>query len=96
MTNFVPLYGSLMGYAIASQTLNPKNITKEQIEERIKSCNLKDLQFYNPDSHFALLSQSNYIKNLLAEENKKPPITQSNPIDVGKDYNHKLRLEGEL
>lgn len=76
MTNYVPMYGTLWGYAVASNKTDPMEIPKNIIEERINHLQTKDLRFYNPETHFSLMTLPNYIQDLL----KKPHL----PISTGE------------
>jgi spermidine synthase len=78
MLNYVPLYGTLWGFAIASQTLDPMAISAEEVKKRIADHDLKDLQFYNEHTHFSLMSLPNYVLDLLKEE-KQPYTLQNGP-----------------
>jgi len=70
MLNYVPLYGTLWAYAVASQELDVNEISKLEVDQRIKSLGLKDLQFYNGDTHLGLLSLPNYVRDILAQDHE--------------------------
>ena len=90
MLNFVPLYGSLWGYACASQGMNPHEIEKVEIQNRIEKFGLRDLQFYNPDTHMGVIALPNYIKKLMAK--KHEPVTRENPIKSDKLINPAYKI----
>ncbi|MCB1202538.1 MAG: polyamine aminopropyltransferase [Leptospiraceae bacterium] len=80
MTNYVPFYGTLWGYAFASNSIDPLKIDKSTIQSRIEKFSLPDLQFYNADTHFSLMSLPNWIQKLLAE--KQTPIHSGDSLPV--------------
>lgn len=90
MTNYVPLYGTLWGFAIAGRQSDPKNISKEEINARLKKFNLPALDFYNAEMHHALLALPNYILKLL--ETEQTPIRSGDtlPVPAGSKRNLKL------
>jgi len=90
MLNYVPLYGTLWGFAIASQTLDPLNITPEEVKKRLDHFKLPDLHFYNPNTHFSLMSLPNYVKELLAVEQK--PYTPDYSPNVESQISRNLKI----
>lgn len=72
---YVPLYGTLWGMAMASDSVDPLTLTAEEVDRRIAALGLRDLQLYNGATHHALLAQPNYLRELLA--------TPAAPIQVG-------------
>jgi len=68
MLNYVPMYGTLWGFAVASNKLDPMALTKTQIKERIAKHKLSHLQFYNEDTHFSLMALPNYVQDILRAE----------------------------
>ena len=63
---YVPLYGTLWGMAMASDSVDPLTLSAEEIDRRIAALGLRDLQLYNGSTHQALLAQPNYLRELLA------------------------------
>lgn len=63
---YVPLYGTLWGMAMASDSVDPLTLSTEEVDRRIASLSLRDLQLYNGATHQALLAQPNYLRELLA------------------------------
>ncbi|MGE5095947.1 MAG: polyamine aminopropyltransferase [Betaproteobacteria bacterium] len=61
----IPLYGSIWGFACASGTLDPRDVTPEEAERRLAARGVKDLQYYNGEAHRALFALPNYIKALV-------------------------------
>ncbi len=67
MLNYVPLYGSLWGFAVASNYFSPSLTSKVDIKDRLKKFQLSDLKFYDPETHYSILTIPSYIRNLLKE-----------------------------
>jgi len=62
----IPLYGSIWGFACASDALEPRSLAPEAVERVIAERGVKDLQYYNGEMHRAVFAQPNYVKELLA------------------------------
>ena len=62
---YIPLYGSIWGFACASESLDPRGITPEEAEKRLAERGVKELQYYNGEVHRALFALPNYIKDLV-------------------------------
>ena len=62
---YIPIYGSVWGFASASDTLDPRAIAPAEVERVIAARGLKDLQFYNGEVHRALFALPNYVKKLV-------------------------------
>ena len=60
----IPLYGSIWGFACASDTLDPREVSAAEVERAIGERGLKDLQYYNGEAHRALFALPNYIRAL--------------------------------
>jgi spermidine synthase len=60
----IPLYGSIWGFACASETLDPRAISAEHVERVIAERRIGDLQYYNGEVHRALFALPNYIRAL--------------------------------
>ncbi len=88
--NYVPLYGTLWGFAVASQKNSPWNITKEEIAENLKKWNISSLKYYTPDTHFALLTIPPYIQEFLSTP--KEPYTEKNISISAETKNPEFRL----
>jgi spermidine synthase len=58
----IPLYGSIWGFACASDALDPRAMTPEQVEAVISQRKLSDLQYYNGETHRAVFAIANYVK----------------------------------
>ncbi len=62
----IPLYGSIWGFACASDSLDPRALEPAEVERRIAARGIRDLQYYNGDIHRALFALPNYVKPLVA------------------------------
>jgi len=90
MLNYVPMYGTLWGYAMASQKYDPMDLTPEKIKERIEKFNLKDLKYYTPETHRSLLTLPPYIQSLINKERK--PFTENNLPQIGREHIPNLHI----
>jgi len=63
---YIPIYGSVWGFATASDTLDPRAISPAEVERVIAARGLADLQFYNGEVHRSLFAIPNYVKPLVA------------------------------
>jgi spermidine synthase len=61
----IPIYGSIWGFACASDALDPRAMTPEAVERVIASRGLTDLQYYNAEVHRAMFALPNYIRDLV-------------------------------
>lgn len=62
----IPLYGSIWGFACASDSLDPRAVSPEQAERVLAARGVGELQYYNGEVHRALFALPNYIKALVA------------------------------
>ena len=62
---YIPIYGSVWGFASASDTLDPRSVAPAEVERVIAARGLKDLQYYNGEVHRALFALPNYVKPLV-------------------------------
>ena len=62
----IPLYGSVWGFACASDTLDPRSVAPEAVERVLAERGVGDLQYYNGEVHRALFALPNYIRTLVA------------------------------
>ncbi len=62
----IPLYGSIWGFACASDALEPAALAPEAVERVLAARGVGDLQYYNGDVHRALFALPNYVRALLA------------------------------
>jgi len=76
----VPAFTTLWGFASASESLNPLNLTPEEVDARISARLLKELKFYDGFTHQAMFTLPKYIRSQLAVARKI--ITDSEPISA--------------
>lgn len=62
---YIPLYGSIWGFACASDSLDPSRLEPAAAERVISARGLKDLQYYNGETHRAVFALPNYVKELV-------------------------------
>lgn len=62
---YIPIYGSIWGFACASDSLDPSGIEPAAVEQVISARGLKDLRYYNGDTHRAVFALPNYVKELV-------------------------------
>jgi spermidine synthase len=62
---YIPIYGSIWGFASASDTLDPRSLAPAEVERVIAGRRLRDLQYYNGEVHRALFALPNYVKALV-------------------------------
>ena len=63
---YIPIYGSIWGFASASDSLDPSRLAPAEAERIISARGLKHLQYYNGDTHRAVFALPNYVKELCA------------------------------
>ncbi|HXS51850.1 MAG TPA: polyamine aminopropyltransferase [Usitatibacter sp.] len=61
----IPLYGSIWGFACASDSLDPRALAPEEVERVIQERGIGDLQYYNGDVHRAMFALPNYVRSLV-------------------------------
>ena len=61
----IPIYGATWGFAVASNTLDPRAMTAVDVEQRLHDRGVGDRQFYNGEMHTAMLALPEYIKTLI-------------------------------
>jgi spermidine synthase len=61
----IPLYGSIWGFACASDSLDPRTVAPEEIDRRLAARGVGGLQYYNGEVHRALFALPNYIRELV-------------------------------
>ena len=62
----IPIYGSIWGFACASDALDPRSVTPEQVERVLAERKVGDLQYYNGETHRAVFALPNYVRSLVA------------------------------
>jgi spermidine synthase len=61
----IPLYGSIWGFACASDTLDPRGMSPADVERVIAERGIGDLQYYNGEVHRAMFALPNYVRALV-------------------------------
>jgi spermidine synthase len=72
-TMFVPLYGSLWAMACASDKLDPKSFTADEIDRRIEHRKLIELQYYNGETHEAVFALPNFVRDIVTPPRQRQP-----------------------
>jgi len=62
----IPIYGSIWGFACASDELDPRSVPAKEVDRILGERGVKDLRYYNGDVHQALFALPNYIRELVA------------------------------
>ncbi|HUL96508.1 MAG TPA: polyamine aminopropyltransferase [Usitatibacter sp.] len=62
----IPIYGSIWGFACASDSLDPRGISPEQADRVLAARGVTGLRYYNGDTHRAVFALPNYIRELVA------------------------------
>lgn len=62
----IPLYGSIWGFAVASESLDPREVEPAEVEDRLAARGVTGLRYYNGDTHRAVFALPNYVKPLVA------------------------------
>ena len=62
---YIPLYGSYWGMAVASDTLDPRLTDAALVEKRLAERGVTGLQLYNGEIHSALFALPNFYRALL-------------------------------
>lgn len=61
----IPIYGSIWGFAIASDSLDARQVAPEEIDARLAQRGVGGLQYYNGDVHRAVFALPNYVRELV-------------------------------
>jgi spermidine synthase len=61
----IPLYGGLWMMACASDILDPRTVPADEVDRRIASRGLRDLQFFNGATHCAAMALPNFVRRLV-------------------------------
>jgi spermidine synthase len=62
----IPLYGSIWGFACASDSLDPRALDPAEAGRRLAARGVGDLQYYNGETHRAVFALPNYVRALVA------------------------------
>jgi spermidine synthase len=63
---YIPLYGSIWGFACASEVLEPRIMEPAEVERVLEARGVRELQYYNGEVHRALFALPNYVKAIVA------------------------------
>lgn len=63
----IPLYGSLWGMACASMNLDPITRNTTEVDEILAKRKIRDLQYYNGQTHQAVCALPNFVRVLLGQ-----------------------------
>ena len=70
---YVPLYGSLWAMACASDKLDPKSYTADEIDRRVEHRKLIDLRYYNGETHEGVFALPNFVRDMVAPPRLRQP-----------------------
>ena len=62
----IPIYGSIWGFACASDTLDPRSLSPGEVDRVLAARKVGDLQYYNGETHRAVFALPNYVRALVA------------------------------
>lgn len=65
---FVPSYAMLWGFCLATNGLNPSELTEEEVDSRISQRIEEELRFYDGITHRALFSLPKYLRKALSKQ----------------------------
>lgn len=88
MLNYVPMYGTLWAYAMASNIHNPLQLHRDDVKKRLSELELPDLRFINADTFFSVCAIPNYVADLLNQQ--VSPYNSQNLIHIDEEPNRDL------
>ncbi len=92
--NFVPMFGAVMSFAYASDSVNAKTLSRDTVAQRIKQRGLKKLKQYNLEQHYGLMAAPEYAVQALA--NHQEVITKASDLSgFALLYNQKRKAFDE-
>jgi spermidine synthase len=74
----IPSFGGPWGFAVASQTLDPRELSPKEVDRRLSSRVSSTLRFYEGLAHPGIFSLPKYLRKQIAEE--KRVITKDKPV----------------
>ncbi|QIW23178.1 polyamine aminopropyltransferase [Sulfolobus sp. S-194] len=77
---YVPAFDGLWGFVYASDIVNPVEVNKEEVNNRIKERIEGGLRFYDGETHITMFSIPKHIREVLEKENRIS--TRENPVAV--------------
>ena len=61
----IPAYGAVWGFAVASDSLDPRILNAQQVDARLAERNILHRQFYNGAMHQAVFALPEYVRKIL-------------------------------
>ena len=74
----IPSFGGTWGFAMASQNLDPRELSSEEVDRRLSRRVNKPLRFYDGLTHRGMFSIPKYLREEMARE--KRIITRDQPL----------------
>jgi len=74
----IPSFGGTWGFAMASQNLDPRELSSEEVDQRLSRRVNKPLRFYDGLTHRGMFSIPKYLREEMARE--KRIITRDQPL----------------
>jgi len=74
----IPSFGGTWGFAVASQNLDPRELSPEEVDRRLSRRVSKPLRFYDGLTHRGMFSIPKYLREEMARE--KRIITRDQPL----------------
>jgi len=74
----IPSFGGSWGFAVASQNLDPRELSQEEVDRRLSRRVNKPLRFYDGLTHRGMFSIPKYLREEMARE--KRIITKDQPL----------------
>ena len=74
----IPSFGGTWGFAVASQNLDPRELSPEEVDRRLSRRVSKPLRFYDGLTHRGMFSIPKYLREEMARE--KRIITKDQPL----------------
>ena len=75
---YIPSFGSVWGFILAGQQLDPVALTPSDIDARLAARLPRPLRFYDGATHSGLFSLPKYLREALAQEERL--ITRDDPL----------------
>lgn len=89
---YVPLYGTLWAFGIASDGRHdPASLSSEEVDRRIAARGLPQLQLYNGATHQGLLAQPGFVREILSQP--AAPIQPGETLAEIQDPDRAPRLQ---
>ncbi len=82
-TMFIPLYGSLWSMCACSDSTDVAAVSAPEIDTRIASRGLAQLQYYNGGTHQALFALPNFVRGLTVDAVPKPRLVATKKRAAG-------------